>query len=71
MPNSSFEITVNGEQRFCAHQQTVLELLQQLNLQPETVVVEINQEIIPLELYKSHIINPKDNVEIVYFVGGG
>ncbi|MDR5658721.1 sulfur carrier protein ThiS [Serpentinicella sp. ANB-PHB4] len=50
---------------------TVTEVLKRLELPNQTVVVELNLDIVPAEKYNTTTINEGDKVEIVKFVGGG
>jgi len=50
---------------------TLLELLQELNINPQRVVVEVNLEIIKRDRFADYKIKEGDSVEIVNFVGGG
>lgn len=38
---------------------------------PDTIAVEINEEIVPKSIYTDTILNDGDVVEVVNFVGGG
>lgn len=49
----------------------VIELLKYYNLDKDSVVVEVNRNIIPKEDYKTYLLKVTDKVEIVRFVGGG
>ncbi len=61
---------VNGEQ-LDSNAYTVKELLNELNIEPGRVAVEVNLAIIRKADYESHKLNEGDSVEIVNFVGGG
>jgi len=50
---------------------SILELLNNLNLDMNKVVVEVNLEIISKEGYSDYILNKEDKIEIISFVGGG
>ena len=50
---------------------TVLNLLQQLELDPRLVAVELNLEIVPKATYEKKKIADGDMIEIVHCVGGG
>ncbi|WP_319779020.1 sulfur carrier protein ThiS [Maridesulfovibrio sp.] len=64
-------VRLNGKEAELTASITILELLESKNLAPETVVVEVNMEIIPAESYGSTKINDGDHLEILRFVGGG
>ena len=65
-------LTINGEQRSIPSSRiTVRELLGQLELVPETVVVELNRSIVPRGRYQEALVKEGDVLEIVRVVGGG
>ena len=64
-------IFFNGEPRDVAEGTTVAELLQQLDMQPRYVAVEINLQLIPRQLHAQHVLNAEDRLEVVTLVGGG
>ncbi len=64
-------ITLNGEQRDVPGSLTVLGLLQHLNILPERVAVEINEEIVRKAVYDDTPVRDGDRVEVVQFMGGG
>ena len=65
------EIVVNGEPNTAAEGQTVLGLLQQLQLDPARVAVELDRRVIKQTLWSETHLHPGAQVEIVMFVGGG
>ena len=65
------DVTVNGERRALAEGTTVSQLLQQLQVAPERVVVEVNLTILKRAQHAMTALHPGDQVEIVQFVGGG
>jgi len=64
------KIRINGEERR-TDRRTVSELLEELNILPGRVAVEVNLKIIRKADYDTHPIMESDNIEIVNFVGGG
>jgi sulfur carrier protein len=64
-------LTINGTPREIARATTVSELLQQLELDPRAVVVELNRELIRRPALDETAVRDGDVVEIVHFVGGG
>jgi sulfur carrier protein len=62
---------VNGKKFEFKSNTTISNLLNELGLKEDTVVVEINLEIIENEKYKSYIIKEDDVIEVIRFVGGG
>ena len=65
------EITVNGEKQKLDGQVTVGELLADLGIDPETVVIERNLDILDREGHGKTVINEGDSIEIIRMVDGG
>ncbi|MGI9040898.1 MAG: sulfur carrier protein ThiS [Gemmatimonadales bacterium] len=68
---SEMAIVLNGEPRRVPGPATLLDLLGHLQLDPRTVVVELNREIVRRPLLAATPLSPGDSVELVHFVGGG
>jgi thiamine biosynthesis protein ThiS len=68
---TEMEIVVNGETRRVAEPATLLDLLEHLGLDPRTVVVELNREIVRRPRLGETALAAGDTVELVHFVGGG
>ena len=64
-------VLVNGEARPLEDGTTVIDLLESLELDPATVVVERNREIVPRERHADTRLSDGDQIELVHFVGGG
>jgi thiamine biosynthesis protein ThiS len=64
-------IRLNGDPHELAAPMTVLQLLEQLGIDPRIVAVEHNLTIVKRDRYGSTMIEEGDEVEIVRFVGGG
>jgi sulfur carrier protein len=64
-------VTVNGEQLEIKEQSTLLDLLAALELDPRSVVVELNREIVRRPVLGDTPLNDGDLIELVHFVGGG
>lgn len=65
------DIILNGQQETLDGAMTIHDLLVKKRLLPETVVVEVNLEIIDRERFCETVIQDRDVVEILRFVGGG
>lgn len=50
---------------------TIAGLLQNLQIEPKSVAVEVNLEIIKKHNYQKRVLKDGDSIEIVNFVGGG
>jgi thiamine biosynthesis protein ThiS len=68
---SQLEIMVNGESRRIPGPASVADLLHHLGLDPRTVVVELNREIVRRPRLGATALADGDAVELVHFVGGG
>ena len=64
-------VTINGEPRQVPGPATLLELLERLELDPRTVVVERNREIVRRARLGEVQVEAGDMIELVHFVGGG
>lgn len=65
-------ITVAGEKKEVKDGLTLPELIQAENVEmPEYVTVSINDEFVPSEEKASTVLKEGDNVEFLYFMGGG
>jgi len=65
------ELLINGEAAQLSAGLTVLELLEQRNLQAQTVVVERNRVLVPKDAFAATRLEAGDSLEILHFVGGG
>jgi sulfur carrier protein len=64
-------IVVNGEPRDAREGQTILGLLEELQIDPSRVAIELNRRILKQLLWAETVLRPGAEVEIVQFVGGG
>jgi sulfur carrier protein len=64
-------LQVNGDDRECRSNLTMIQFLEFLNLNPRLVAVEYNGEILHRQLWEATIIENGDRLEIVTIVGGG
>jgi len=65
------EITVNGEKQELETQTTVGDLLGKLGIDPETVVIERNLDILNRNTHSETVIEEGDTIEIIRMVDGG
>lgn len=68
---NEIEIMVNGEPRRVPGPATAADLLRHLGLDPRTVVVELNRQIVRRPQLSDVALAEGDAVELVHFVGGG
>lgn len=64
-------LRINGEEVDIARCNNLLELINAKRLKREAIVVEHNRRIVFKEHWHEVVLNEKDNIEIVSFVGGG
>jgi sulfur carrier protein len=65
-------ITVAGEKKEVKDGLTLPELIEQENVDmPEYVTVSINEEFVETEKKATTVLKEGDNVEFLYFMGGG
>lgn len=64
-------IVVNGEPRQCQEGISVSAFIASLSLKPETLVVELNGEILDSSSWKNASLRENDMLELLQFVGGG
>ena len=69
--DGSLGVRVNGEHRRLQGGTTIVEMLNELGLDPLRVAVERNLEIVPRSTLAEVIVEDGDDFEIVTFVGGG
>ncbi len=68
---SDVTVTLNGKPRKVAEGLSLLELLKELDVQPSRVVIEHNREIRRQGDFEKTRVRAGDELELVYFVGGG
>jgi len=67
----SIEITVNGAPRNVPRGTSVAALLDELQMIPKHVAVELNLELVPRAALAERRLSPGDRLEVVTLVGGG
>jgi thiamine biosynthesis protein ThiS len=67
----SMKVRINGEEKEITNGLSLARLLEELQIRPGRVVVELNRDIVSREAHGSTMLNEGDAVEIVHFVGGG
>jgi thiamine biosynthesis protein ThiS len=68
---TKIDITLNGDERPIPAGQSVAGLIESLGLDRRKVAVERNREIVPRSQYDATMLLPRDQIEIVHFIGGG
>lgn len=64
-------LRINGEHREVVDNLSLKELVKQLDLIPERIAIELNQNVVRRADWPSTVLKEDDRVEIVHFVGGG
>lgn len=67
----SIHIHVNGQSQAVSSGSTVTALLNQLEIRPDRVAVEVNLQIVDRQSFDRQIFQEGDRVEIISFIGGG
>jgi thiamine biosynthesis protein ThiS len=65
------QVIVNGKPREACEGATVLALLEELKLNPQTIVVELNKTVLNREGFGETKLDQGDRLELVRLVGGG
>ena len=69
--NDQIQVAINGEIRSIPDGQTILQLLESLDLDPARVAVELDRRIVKPPAWAATPIASGARLEIVQFVGGG
>ena len=70
--DDKMKITVAGAQKDVAEGLTVAALIEQEKVDtPQYVTVSVNEDFIDSDKFDSHILQEGDDVEFLYFMGGG
>ncbi len=64
-------IKVNGKAESINSPKTLFDLLNDKELNPERVVVEVNNSILKRDQFREYILQDGDSLEVLRFVGGG
>ena len=65
------ELTVNGKKLEVTDGATITALLEELNINPLRVAIQLNLEIIKRERYDTTTLRAGDKLEIITFMAGG
>lgn len=64
-------LLVNGEKREVSDGISLSQLIENLQLAPERIAIELNQSVVRRADWPKQKLKDSDRVEIVHFVGGG
>ena len=65
------QVVLNGNQEVLENTLCLLEFLERKGLNPETIIVEYNGEIVKKQEWSHIFLQDKDCLEVLNFVGGG
>ena len=65
------KIRLNGKNKNIIEGYKLYDLVNELDLQLKKVAIELNREIVDKKKIKKIILNDKDTIEVVHFIGGG
>jgi sulfur carrier protein len=69
--NGLIQVIVNGERRSVPEGRTIRQLLEDLQLDPARVAVELDRRIVKPKEWETTALPNEARLEIVQFVGGG
>jgi sulfur carrier protein len=64
-------VTVNGRTEIARDGVTLWAFLDEKGINPDTVVVELNRDIVPKQQFDLTHLKENDTLEVLRFVGGG
>ncbi len=64
------QVKINGKAEDI-QEKTILDILRSKNVEPRMVAVEVNTELIEREQYETTFLKEGDEIEFLYFMGGG
>ncbi len=68
---SQIKFFLNGEEKFLQKEISILQLIDDLNLDVKKIAIEKDLEIILPQQFSQVLINENCKIEIVHFIGGG
>ena len=68
---SKITLQVNGKPVTCSPDTNLVQILQQMGLNPRLIAVEYNGEILHRQYWENTLLKTDDRLEIVTIVGGG
>lgn len=64
-------VMINGRTREVAASMTLTMLLDNLDINPKGIAVELNREVVPKTLHPKTTLKKNDTIEIIRMTGGG
>jgi len=65
------DIILNGEKESIEREYSITELVQKFELNPDTVTVSLNGNILTRDDFDNTIVKDGDSVDVLLFMGGG
>lgn len=65
------EIQLNGERRVLSPETDLYSLINELQLGNQAIAVAVNRQVIGRALWRQHILQTGDQVDVVRAIGGG
>lgn len=67
----TYKIMFNGKEDDIGSEKTIGQFLRDKNIKPEIIALELNGSIVDKKNFESTGINKNDNIEVIFFMGGG
>ena len=64
-------VTINGAQTSIQSNTSIRNIIKSYSLNPNSIIVEVNETIIEKKNYNATILNENDSVELIRYIGGG
>jgi sulfur carrier protein len=71
MNGVNVEIELNGAPHRIAENQNLQDLIVALELSNKALAIAVNREVVPRQLWRQRVLQPRDRVDIVRAIGGG
>ena len=71
MNNIKITIYIKEQKKLVNIDCSLLDILEELNIQSSFIAIEVNKEVIPKSTYSNKKIYKGDNIEILQMIGGG
>lgn len=65
------QLTINGQQKEFSEKLTLLDLAKKYQEKIQTLVIELNGEVLPRNQWHQYQLQAGDKIELITFVGGG
>ena len=65
------QINLNGKPETIVDNISMVDLIQQLELQDKRIAIEVNESLLPRSAFADYLLKENDQIEIVHAIGGG